>query len=89
MRIEERAKGIVLFGLASWLLGSCNGNTSGGGNPPPPPSITIKSISVYYPGNTFLSGTYAIAGQGAFTLLLNGTGFTSSAVVNWNVFQSG
>ncbi len=89
MRMKKGAKGIVLFGLASWLLGSvllngCNGNTSGGGGPPPPPSVTIKSISVYYPGNSFLSGTYAIAGQGAFTLLVNGTGFTSSTVVDWN-----
>jgi hypothetical protein len=27
---------------------------------------------------------YAIAGQGAFTLLLNGAGFTSSSIVSWN-----
>ena len=74
--------------MASALLGvlalcGC-ATSSGGGSPPPPPSITIKSIGVFYSGNSFLSGTFAIAGQRGFSLLVNGTGFTSSAVVNWN-----
>lgn len=84
MSMGNWSRRAVLCGLAgSIILSGCAGGTAAGGGPPPP-SITIKSTSVYYPGNTFLSGTYAIAGQGAFTLLVNGIGFTSSSVVNWN-----
>jgi Tol biopolymer transport system component len=89
MRIRKEARKLLLGGLVGGFLGclslnGCNGGSGGSTGPPPPPSITIKSVSVYYPGNIFLSGTYAIGGQGAFTLLVNGTEFTSSSVVEWN-----
>lgn len=70
--------------LACLTLNSCNGGPGGSTSPPPAPSITIKSLSTYYPGNSSLSLPYAIASQAAFTLLVNGTGFTVSAVVEWN-----
>ncbi len=56
----------------------------GGGSPPPPPSISLKVIGVFYGANSPLPITYAIAGEGPFTLTVNGTGFTASSVVNWN-----
>jgi len=70
--------------LGALGLCGCAGGSGGGGNPPPPPNITIKSISTYYPNNTALSLAWAIAGQGGFTLLVSGTGFTNSAAVQWN-----
>lgn len=71
--------------LACLILGGCGGGTTGppDGPPPPPPNITIKSVCAFYQGNAS-APCYAIAGQGAFQLLLNGTGFTSSSVVEWN-----
>jgi len=90
MGIANGTRNLLLAALSGGLLGCsvlngcATGTSGGGGNPPPPPSITIKSISVYYPGNTFLSGTYAIAGQSSFTLLVNGTGFTNASAVQWN-----
>ena len=74
-------------GALLWALilgGGCNAGGGGGTAPPPPKEITIKSLSAYYPGNSALSLPYAIAGQGAFTLLVNGTGFTASSTVQWN-----
>jgi trimeric autotransporter adhesin len=65
-------------------LAGCSAGRSGGGSPPPPPVITIKSISTYYPANPAISLPYAIAGQGSFTLLLNGVGFTATSAVEWN-----
>jgi hypothetical protein len=70
--------------LGVLALCGCATGSGGDGSPPPPSSITIKSIGVFYSGSGFLSGTFAIAGQGDFSLLVNGTGFTSSAIVNWN-----
>lgn len=69
--------------VAAGLLSGCTGGSGGGGNPPPP-TVTIKSISTFYANNTPLSLAFAIAGQAGFTLLVNGTGFTNSAVVEWN-----
>lgn len=56
----------------------------GGSPPPPPPNIAITGLSAFYAGNHSLGGPYAIAGQDAFQLLVSGTGFTSSSVVEWN-----
>ena len=72
--------------LAGLVLNGCGGGTTGGGGspPPPPPSISIKLLSAFYPGNPSLGGSYTIAGQGAFQLLVNGTGFAISSVVEWN-----
>jgi hypothetical protein len=77
-----RLLGCFLVGL---LLSGCGGiGAGGGGSPPPPPSLTLKTVAAYYGGSSPLNLTYAIAGQGSFTLLVNGTGFTNSSVVEWN-----
>ncbi len=78
-----RFLGFVACALTGFVFNGC-ADKGGGGSPPPPPTISIKSISVFYSGNSFLSGTFAIAGQGPFSLLVSGTGFTSASVVNWN-----
>src|SRR5690242_16433758 len=52
-----------------------------GGRPPAP---TLKSISAYYASNSRLDLSFAIAGQGSFQLLVNGTGFTTSTVLEWD-----
>jgi len=44
--------------------------------------LTVPSSNP--PTITLLSPSSALAGSGAFTLTVNGTGFTSSSVVNWN-----
>jgi hypothetical protein len=79
---------VVLAGLAvgmiqSLALSGCNGGM-GGGSPPPPPIISLRSVIANYPANSTLNLPFAIAGQGAFTLLVNGTGFSSSSVAEWN-----
>ena len=57
-----------------------NGGGGGGGGSAPPPALT--SISPY---NVPLGGNnWVVAGVPGFTLLLNGSGFTSSSVVTWN-----
>ena len=64
--------------------GGCNGG-GGSNNPPPPPSLTIKSVAANYGAGSPLTGLpYAVAGQGSFTVLANGTGFTTSSVLEWN-----
>ncbi len=75
----------VLFGalLSGTLLSGCNGATSGGG-PPPPPNPAIKTVGPYYGEGSPLNLPYAIAGQGPFLLLVDGTGFANSSVVEWN-----
>jgi len=72
--------------FACLALGGCAGGAAAGGGPPPPPppTLTIKSVGAYYAGNSPLNLPYAIAGQGSFMLLVDGTGFTSSSVVEWN-----
>jgi hypothetical protein len=79
---------VVLAGLAVGLfqalaLSGCNGGM-GGAPPPPPPSIKLRGVFAFYPANSSLNLPFAIAGQGAFTLLVNGTGFSSLSVVEWN-----
>jgi hypothetical protein len=87
MRIRNGTRRIALFGLLAGLfylliLSGCNGG--GGGSSPPPPSTSLKSLSAFYPANSSLNLPYAIAGQGAFSLLVNGTGFSKSSLVEWN-----
>lgn len=65
-------------------LSACNSGGTGSSGPPPPPSITIKNLGVYYGAQSTLNLRYAIAGQGGFTLLVSGSGFTASSVVEWN-----
>jgi trimeric autotransporter adhesin len=79
--IRKVAVRAILSGTMA-SIAACNGGGSGT-PPPPPPSISIKSVSAFYAGNGFLSLPYAIAGQGAFILLVNGSGFSNSSVVKW------
>ena len=77
-------KGMKSLLLACFLtyVGGCSGGDSKG--PPPPPAMTIKNVGSFYAATPSLNLPYAIAGQGSFQLLVNGTGFTSSSVVDWN-----
>ncbi len=87
MRTIRRTPGLLAAFVACALGGSIfNGcsDKGGAGPPPPPAAISIKSISVFYSGNSSLNGAFAIAGQGSFTLLVNGQGFTNTSLVNWN-----
>jgi hypothetical protein len=68
MRLPERCLFIALF--------------IGCGATPPSPSI--RTLAAYYGGASPLNSGYAIAGQGSFMLLVNGTGFTESSMVEWN-----
>lgn len=58
--------------------------SKGGGSTPPPPGPTVNSVAPYYGVTSPLNLNYAIAGQGGFTLLVNGNDFTNSSVVEWN-----
>ncbi len=63
--------------LAVLLVGvgcGCGGGQSGSTPPPPPPAITLG----------VLVPSYTVAGGGAVSLSLGGTGFTNSSVVQWN-----
>ena len=75
-------------GLCQFLaLIGCAAGSGGGGStppPPPPPTISILAVGAYYGQGSVLNLEYAIAGQGSFLLLLEGSGFTSTAVVEWN-----
>jgi Tol biopolymer transport system component len=76
----------ILISITLTFFCACNG---GGGSsqtqPPPTPPITINSVAPWYGvGNALTSVQFAIAGQGSFQLLANGTGFTPSTVLEWN-----
>ena len=76
----------ALTGAMLLVLNGCGGGPTAadGPPPPPPPSVTVSYVSVYYGLSSPLDLPYAIAGQGSFQLLVAGTGFTQSSVVNWN-----
>jgi hypothetical protein len=84
--LRNAARSIGLLGavLVSLPLSGCAGGAASGGGSPPPPSLTIKTVAAYYGLNNPLDLDYAIAGQGPFSLLVNGTGFTNSSTVQWN-----
>ncbi|MGO9643096.1 MAG: hypothetical protein ACLP1Y_17535, partial [Candidatus Acidiferrales bacterium] len=73
---------LALLGCASGTAGG--GGGGGGGGTPPPPAITIGGAVPYYGQSSPLNLSYAIAGQGSFQLLLAGSGFTQTSVVQWN-----
>jgi len=81
-----RIAGVALLAaMAAVSLGCGGGGTqSSGSPPPPPPEIALKVVGAFYSGTSSLNLPFAIAGQGAFTLLAGGSGFTSSSVVQWN-----
>ena len=68
---------VAAFALSALTLATCgcgSGQNSSQQSPPPPPAI---NISVLVP-------SYTVAGGGAFTFFVNGSGFTTSSVVQWN-----
>jgi len=70
---------VILAGV-TFVTPGCGG----GQGSPPPPKISLGNLGAYYGVGSQLNLTYAIAGEGSFTLLANGTGFTSSSVIEWN-----
>ena len=75
----------ALTGAMLLVLNGCGGGpTAGDGPPPPPPSLSASGAFVFPASGTGPSWGYAIAGQGAFTLQVTGSGFTNSSVVEWN-----
>lgn len=83
MAARKPAMRTLLVGTLAFMA-ACNGGGGGSSSPPPPPNITIKAVSAFYGVNSSLPAQYAIAGQGAFQLLVNGSGFSNSFVVKWN-----
>jgi Tol biopolymer transport system component len=82
---------IQKFGLMltiGMLLGGCSGanQSSGGGSGGSggggTGSATLAQVGSL--GATYSGGSWVVAGEGGFTLLANGTGFTSSSVIQWN-----
>ena len=71
-RFGRPALCLVLVALACSALGCGGGQTSS--QQPPPPAITVG----------VLVPNYAVAGGTAFSLYVNGSGFTASSVVQWN-----
>ena len=72
---------LLLVAIAAVSFGGCN---TASDSSTPPPKITINSVGAFYGAGSPLPGTYAIAGQGPFQLLVNGTGFTAASVIQWN-----
>jgi hypothetical protein len=48
------------------------------------PTVTVAVVPAGVPVASSLSPSSAMNGSGAFTLTVNGSGFTASSVVNWN-----
>lgn len=73
--------GFLVTGLIMLTASGCGG--SGGGTTiiVPPPIITLTSTTPY-----LVSGgqNWVVAGVKGFSLLANGTGFTSTSVMQWN-----
>jgi glucose/arabinose dehydrogenase len=68
---------LQLFLIVTLLVGLAACGSSGNMNPPPNP---VPSISANNP----TSPSSAVAGSGAFSLTVNGSGFVSSSQVQWN-----
>ena len=79
--MRKAMKSLLLVCLLAYA-GGCSGGDSKG--PPPPLTLTIKTVGAFYGATPSLNLPYAIAGQGSFQLLVNGTGFSSSSVVQWD-----
>ncbi|HEV2577606.1 MAG TPA: hypothetical protein VGU25_10385 [Acidobacteriaceae bacterium] len=72
------ASGLALCGCAtSSSAGSGGGGGGNGSNP-----ITLSTVA---PFNAMQAGTtWVVAGEPGFTLLVSGTGFSGSSVIQWN-----
>jgi hypothetical protein len=90
--VEVRCNGTgnwkCLCGVAFALIlaiGGCGGGSSGGvTKPPPPPTITLTGIAPYQASVFGISPPWVPAGIQGFSLLANGTNFTSTTVMQWN-----
>jgi hypothetical protein len=72
---EIAAWTILMFGLASVLVG-CGGGSSNS-TPPPPSGNPVPSVASISPSS-------GIAGGVSFTLTVNGSNFVSASTVQWN-----
>lgn len=81
-----RLLAIVYVASISVILSMLGCGGGGGGGtitpPPPPPTISLKLIVADKPAVG--AANWVPAGIPGFTLLANGTGFTSTSVVEWN-----
>jgi trimeric autotransporter adhesin len=80
---REKVVGALTF-LIVLMASGCGGGGQNITPPPPPPKITLGNVAAYYSVTSPLNLNYAIAGESAFTLLANGSGFTTSSVIEWN-----
>jgi hypothetical protein len=71
-RVGKLLGALALAALTLAASGCGSGPSSS--PPPPPPGITVG----------VLVPNYAVAGGGAFSFFVNGSGFTTSSVVQWN-----
>ena len=72
----------LLFTISFVLDGCGSGNSGGGGNHPPPPQLTLQGIVSTQP--IFQGNNWVVAGTPTFQVLFQGTGFTSTCVLEWN-----
>jgi hypothetical protein len=72
------AIGVALCGCGGTSLSTGGGGGGGGGSH----SATLVQLGMI--GATYSGGNWVVAGEGGFTLLANGTGFTPTSVIQWN-----
>jgi len=73
------AIGAALCGCGGTSLSTGGGGGGGGGGSH---SATLVQLGMI--GATYSGGNWVVAGEGGFTLLANGTGFTPTSVIQWN-----
>ena len=64
---------------------SGGGGGGGGGGTNPPPNMTVWGAFPF--GVTPIGNTWLLAGAGDFTLIVGGSGFPKTAVIEWNGVQ--
>ncbi|MBZ5680021.1 MAG: hypothetical protein LAO24_07940 [Acidobacteriia bacterium] len=76
MTRNRAGKIVTVLTLAALTLmaSRCGGGQNGSQQPPPPPAITVGA----------LVPSYTVAGGNDFNFFVNGSGFTTASVVQWN-----
>ncbi len=73
------AIGIALCGCGTSSSPGASGGSGGGSGSN---RITLSTVAPF--NATHAGGTWVVAGEAGFTLLVSGTGFTTSSVIEWN-----